>query len=263
MARNSAYGNILSSMKMPDWVFGGEYGDISNMLNQRDNAFEVLQQNELQNEQRQIVLDKQRRMNEYEKSVPNMPSDPTDPLSLGEMYRLQIAQANKTGNPDVASEIQVKLAELEKQQEKQKIADFTNAANMADTISPEVLGQIYPNFPTSEARKIYNSRRQKGTEREGPSTTAIDPRTGRKSRISWSDAAAAQDAGLVIDPSPAQIDDILMKLRSMQDSKPTSSKPAWYIPFSPEGERLPPAAGKMRPSPGDEVEQIKLKRKVQ
>jgi hypothetical protein len=249
---------------MPEWVFGGDYGDISNMLNDRDNKFEILRNNELVNDAGQIKLDKQKRVNEYEKSIQGIPSDPTSPLSLGEMYRLQIAQANKTGNPDIARELEGKLADMEREQRKQEITEFTNAANLADTISPDVLATKYPKFPKSEAQRIYNERRKKSEgEREGASVVAIDPSTGRKSRIPWSQAEAAQDMGLILAPSPNQEYDIEMRLKSAQTKQEGKSSGFSPIPWGVKQDRFPGQSSGARPSVGDQVEQIKLKRKVQ
>lgn len=116
--RSSSYGNMLG--QLPDWVFGGEFGDISNLLNNREQEYQQTRQAETTNEIRDIALEEQRRQQRMDEEMRNSGifSDGKQP-TLGEMYDTKRKIAMQYGGVDDVLSIDKELAQIRDAQEKE------------------------------------------------------------------------------------------------------------------------------------------------
>jgi hypothetical protein len=137
------YGQMVSAV--PDWVFGGEYGQVANVLTDRDQRAANLRRTELSNDIDEIAVEDKRRRNEYEKSIGDVLGGSMDtPLTLRDLYQLQRRKALETGNPDIAMQIEEKLRQQEESQAAKKFSELTTAAKLADDYSYEKTRELFP-----------------------------------------------------------------------------------------------------------------------
>lgn len=252
MARSSAYSAILNSLKIPDSVFGAEYGDISNRLNARDLAFEKLQQQELLNSDNEIDLANKQRRQKYADALPDIFSSGT-PATIGDLYKAQLGKALETGNADVAAKLQEDLLNYEENERKKKVQDFVNAAGLADNVSPETLLSQFPDFPKSEAGRIFGERRKAAATKEA-TFPMINTETGKVDpRVPYSKVMALQDKGWRVtrineyDPN----DDLVRQADEANGQADSSSLGDRLTPWAGPGDRT-----RLQPKPGDEVKEI-------
>lgn len=263
MARTSAYSTILSSLNIPSSVFGGQYGDISNRLNERDAKFESLQNQELLNDSNSIKLENQKRQEEYDKSLEDI-FQSERPKTMRDLYEAQLGKAIETGNGDMAAELQKGILQYEENEREKRIKDFSNAAGLADNITPEILLSQYPDFPKSEAARIF-AKSQRGKIAKEDTFPMINEKTGEiDPKVSYSDAMKKQKDGWRF-TRIGQYDPLQQAISEISGGNPQApAQTPWYLPFSPTGDGpVAQARGdraRQQPAPGDEVRVITRKR---
>lgn len=155
MARDSIYGRLLNASKVPEWVFGGDYGDISNTLNRREMGYEQLQEQELKNEQRQMANDEARRSNDYENALGDIFANGQKPATLRDLYTAAQQKAIETGNSGMALKLEDALREQQQKEEAKKFSDLTTASKIAEDYSYEKTKELFPWM----SKEDYNSIR--------------------------------------------------------------------------------------------------------
>lgn len=160
MARSSMYGSIASMI--PKWVFGGDYGDISNELNQRELSYENLDRVQLDNDQAQIDLQRKQRAQEINDMLAQQFQEQR-PASMRDAYVSAIDAAFNVGDVDTALKYQgavEKLDELTKQQKYESLKDAASLAQMFDydRVNEAMPGVLSP----QEASRIYSESRRRG-----------------------------------------------------------------------------------------------------
>lgn len=126
MARGSAYGDMIKML--PGWVMGGEFGDISNLLNKRDQAYEQTENAEITNDRNQIRLEDERRNADFEEELRkrdifggNQDALPT----LRDMYGRVRDVAMDIGSYEDVMQLQEKLESLNRQAEQDALEKRT------------------------------------------------------------------------------------------------------------------------------------------
>lgn len=194
---------------VPNWAFGGDYGDISNMLNNRDSSYENLKRQEIANDANAIELEAmQRRLRVNDALAGQFQQAP--PATIRDAYMQMRGAAFDAGDVGTALDIQTKLENIDKAARQQKLADLEGAAQFAPVLGYERLNELFPDaLSPQEAAAIAQSRRRGvggsggGVSKER-TVDAIDPATGFISQVPWSQALAEQQRGLILDPSTAE-----------------------------------------------------------
>lgn len=120
MARTSDYGSMIQ--KLAPWAFGGEYGDISNLLNNREQEYEATRAAQAQNDIRELDLEKQQRRADLEAELRRRDifgGNEENPLTLRDMYGRVRDVAMEQGDVDYALRLEEKLQQIQDQQEKE------------------------------------------------------------------------------------------------------------------------------------------------
>lgn len=255
MARSSVYSRALS---LPDWVLGGEYGDIAKTLNSREQSYEQLQAQEQVNDQRQIALDKAEEQAAFEDALSERFGE-NRPTSMRDAYEQMIDLAYETGNP-------LDAIAYESDLNKQKRSELSDAINLSPKLSYEKINELYPDLISESDYNLSRAKRGgSGAPRER-FVRAINPKNGFETEIPWSKAEEAQKLGWILDPSTDMREQILQEVG--QDAPPEKgpAKPDFRL-FAPpansagvqdnRGDRA-----RTGPSVGDQVDTIKRKRKV-
>ena len=157
--RRSLYGSLLNQIDVPEWVFGGEYGDITRLLGNREMANQKVEQNDLLLEENRREAEERRRLDEYEKSL----EDTVGTGSLREMYQRRMRKALETGNADIAAQLEEKLIALDERKENEKLKNRREALKMSSDFPFEAIDAIYPGALTDVkdvADKIYRDARK-------------------------------------------------------------------------------------------------------
>jgi hypothetical protein len=170
MARSSSYGNLLA---IPKWVSGGEYGDISNMLNQREASFENLDQERAMTDLRDMQVEQAQQAQDFQDAIAGRFSGGA-PSDLRGVYQQMIQVANETGNPLQAINIMEKVNNLEQESQRQRLFDLKNAADLADTLPFDRINSVLPGVITPEEASAIRAERARRATRAGGSEEA-DP----------------------------------------------------------------------------------------
>ncbi len=239
-ARNSMYGQMVS--QLPKWVLGGEYGDISNILNNREQEFEATRQAEFDNQNREIILDEKRRkaeLDERMREIDILGGNSESPPTLREMLEKQREVAMQYGGFDDVVDIQRQLEAIQDKQQQEERKKITQSREDEEY----------------EYRK--QTRGQKGSGREEKTVDMYNPETDDFGRVPASKVEDAKRLGYV-DARHPRIDDIIAasqeaKDRAVREAKKTGETP-WYMPFS----SAPPAPASVTPTPapGDQIKTI-------
>lgn len=150
--RSSAYGNILG--QIPDWVFGGEFGDISNLLNARDMGYEKLQAQELQNDENQLDLENKRRRADLQEELRKRDifgGNQDAPLTLRDMYGRVRDASRDLGSVEDYIQMQEKIEAIDRQQKLDKQQEDYKAALTAS------IGRRGAGGSGSKAYNAYNA----------------------------------------------------------------------------------------------------------
>lgn len=122
MARSSMYGQMVQ--QLPKWVLGGEFGDISNLLNNREQEYEATRQAEVLNDMRDITLDREQRQADFEEELRRRDifgGNDGQPPTLRDMYGRVRDVAQELGNYEDVIKMQEKLENLERQRQQDEI----------------------------------------------------------------------------------------------------------------------------------------------
>lgn len=163
MARSSSYGNLLA---IPRWVSGGEFGDITNLLNQREASFENLDQERAMTELRNMQVEQAQQAQDYQDAIAGRFSSGA-PSDLRDVYQQMIQVANETGNPLQAIDIMEKVSNLEQESQRQKLIDLKNAADLADTLPFDRINSVLPGVITPEEASAIRAERARRATRAG------------------------------------------------------------------------------------------------
>lgn len=121
MARSSAYGQMIS--QLPNWVLKGEFGDISNLLNNREQEYEQTQNAQLINDLNQMKLEEQQRQADFEEELRRRDifgGNSDEPLTLRDMYGRVRDVAQEMGNVDYILKMEEQLQKLQEAQAKEE-----------------------------------------------------------------------------------------------------------------------------------------------
>lgn len=264
--RTSLYANAL---KMPEWVFGGDYGDLSKVMNQRDISYETVAQNEIATEGANLKLEEAQRQ-ERMREILNDRMGSSRPATIRDAYQQMAEAAYEAGDPSTALEYESKGEAFDQAQLNKKRAEFASALGIADNASYGRVNEMYPGVLTQDdyARNQKSKRAAKeektkvlygpdGTPEQIPqaaynkyiSAGYIDPTLDdRDVRQIRSDFEKAKGKG---DPGSSGLLDDLTPFERKGDSFPSQAKA--------KGD----TARLAQPSVEDEVKVIKRKRSVE
>lgn len=235
--RSSIYGSIASMV--PEWAFGGDYGDISNMLNNRELSFENLQQQQIANDINAARLDAFQRRASLDDAVAEQ-FQGQRPTSMRDAYSKMLGTAFDMGDVDTALSIQSKLENIDKLERQQRISDLQDSARFANALGYERTKQLFPDSPlTPEDVAALRAGRGRGEVSSGGSgrapkekmVDAIDPSTGFVSQVPWSQALVAQQQGLLLDPSSAEKERIRQEVQAKIAQPPAQDGPGMLDGF--------------------------------
>lgn len=221
MARSSMYGSIASMV--PKWVFGGDYGDISNELNARDLSYENLARTEIANDQARLQLQQEQRSQELDQMLAEK-FQGQRPASMKDAYISAIDAAFTVGDVDTALKYQGAVEKLDEMERRQKFEDLKGAASLAQMVDYNRVNEALPGvLSPQEASRIYSESRRRGSgggegqPRASDYEIVVDKRTGYKQRVLWPKAEQLQETGdYVINPSADQQLQILSDIRTRQ-----------------------------------------------
>jgi hypothetical protein len=218
------YGSVASMI--PEWAFGGDYGDISNMLNNRDLSYENLKRQEIANDANAIELEAMQRRSRINDALAGQFQE-APPATIRDAYMQMRGAAFDAGDVGTALDIQNKLENIDKAARAQKISDLEDAAKLAPVLGYARLNEFFPGALTpQEAGAIAQyHRRTLGDGSKEKMLDAIDPSTGFFSQIPLSQALAAQQRGLILEPSSAEKERIRLEAKANASAPQTESGP--------------------------------------
>jgi hypothetical protein len=151
------YGKLLNSIDVPNWVFGGEYGDITKLLANREMANQAVEQKDLLLEESRREAEDRRRRDEYQESL----GDTVGTGSLRDMYQRRMKKALETGNADIAAQLEEKLIAFDEREKDEKLKDRRDALKMSSDFPFEAIDALYPGALMKDvADKIYRDKRK-------------------------------------------------------------------------------------------------------
>ena len=168
--RNSPYGSFLN--QIPSWVTGGDYGDITGLLNQREASFQNLaqeRQNTLNNE---IALQEKQQAQNLDNTLADIWASDQRPSTLKDMYGVLVNAGADTKNPLVSIDAMSKLSALEEDAQKKKLIDLKEAVNLAPYLDYAKLNQVFPGALSPAEAAIAQ---QEGRRRVAGQKSAEDP----------------------------------------------------------------------------------------
>ena len=272
MARSSIYGNAIMP---PKWAFGGEFGDLSQIMNQRDMDYEKVQQQEMLNDQNEINLESQRRKDQTREALSTRLGGKT-PTSVREAYEQMIEAAYEAGDPISAMEYQAKADDYDQSQVEKRRKDFAGAVGIADNATYERIDELYPGILSREDYNKNQRRIKEGGVKSSDMVEVMSTETGAKDRIPWSQARAAQERGWEVNPSSSRQQDILDGIERRREDIANPPQPGFFsrminptvaepvprpsptpAPQDGRGDRT-----RQGPTVGDQVKVIKRERNV-
>lgn len=167
--RSSVYSNAL---KLPEWVFGGDYGDISTLMNNRDKSYETTEQARQQTESNQYKLDAAEKAQAFSDLVGERFEGDSQPKTLRDAYQMMIQAANESGNPLEGVDILAKVNNLERQSSQDRMIDLKSARDLADAGSADLVRSLLPPEFQDQAETMVESRRPNRSK--GPKERTID-----------------------------------------------------------------------------------------
>lgn len=274
-SRTSVYTNAL---KLPDWVLGGEFGDLSRVMNSRDISYEQVAQSEQQTEEDEIDLEAKRRK-ERMRDILNERAGQSRPATIRDAYEQMINAAYEAGDPVIAMDLESKKQNYEQAQLNNKRAEVTGAIGLAEKGPYGVLKTVYgDNVPISEedANAIYNRRGRSSSdgrtsERKEKYVEVYDTEDNIIRNVPESEAEAGQKDGRMIrtdDPRLLQNMQLTGKPGNAgkNDAKDSADDSGFKV-FRDSSLTAAPQNGRgdrarFGPSVGDQVDTIIRKNKV-
>lgn len=210
-SRTSIYTNAL---KLPDWVFGADYGDLSKTMNARDMGYEQVQQQEQLNDQRQYQLDALQREDDLRQTVSERLGN-TPPANIRDAYQQMIDAAYEAGDPIAAINYQTKRDAYDQNQLTKQRAELSGAISAADNLSSyEQLQKHYKDVLSPEDWAL--NQKKKRAEKEptywmrNNETGEVDPRVPlNEAKVKQKDGwqflqhSASSGSGLNISGTPS------------------------------------------------------------
>lgn len=288
-SRSSMYGSIASMI--PNWVFGGDYGDISNQLNARELSYENLARTQLANDQERIDLERKQRAQELEQMLAEQ-FQANRPATIRDAYATALDTAFNVGDVDSALKYQNTIERLDDMARQQKFEDLKGAGSLAQIFDYNRVNEVMPGvLSPEEASRIFSESRRRGpgdgesrgggaTPRASDYTIVMDRDTGFVRRMLWPDAEAAQANGnVIIRPSADDMARVQLDIRRRQAEEAQSGNssgstfgsvmdflnPTAPLPMARPSPTPADARGdraRQGPSVGDQVKVIKRERSV-
>jgi hypothetical protein len=250
MARGSAYGDMI---KMPSWVFGGEFGDISNLLNKRDQAYEETENAEITNDRNQIRLEEEQRkvdINEEMRKRGVFGDSGDQPVTLRDMYEKRRDIATELGSYEDVVEMEKQLENIKREQEKQEREKIIQERQDEE----------------------YNYRKQRrgagGSDDSGKPEKSIDvynPETDDLRKIPISQLDNAKRVGYVERNHP-RLAEMIEEAQAKKNAPPAKKSSGFFTPWGDEAPAPAPSpspvpgsrgdTARQTPAPGDQVKLI-------
>lgn len=255
---------------------GGEFGDLANIMNQRDMDYEKLQQQEMLNDQNEITLESQRRKDRTREGLSTRLGGKT-PTSVREAYEQMIEAAYESGDPISAMEYQAKADEYDQAQVEKRRKEFSGAINLAPDAGYDRIEELYPGVLSKEDYNRNQRRVKEGGIKSSDMVIVMNTETGAKNRIPWSMAGEAQQLGWEVEPSASRQQEILDSIERKRDELANPRSPSigktikdFFDPTAPVPRPSPTPApqdargdrARQGPSVGDQVKVIKRERSV-
>lgn len=275
--RTSLYGSVASMI--PDWVFGGEYGDLTKLMNAREASYEnlwqeqertrMLQQQTADNQQR---LEDAARKRQVDDSL-RQAFEQSQPADLRSAYQNLIDASLAAGDVDGAISAMEKQSGLDQKKQARELADLQTAGRIAQTFGPDVAEQYFPGvIPPTALGNLY----RKGVPRPTQERTIkmFDMKQGVIADVPVSEAEQKQINGSHVrldDPRIASGDIQLPAFggaSSQSQPPPPSSGESWLpyqvtpVPTPTVGANPRGDVARQGPSVQDRVMNIKRNRQV-
>lgn len=219
-ARTSLY---TSALKMPEWVFGGDYGDLSKVMNQRDVSYENVAQNEQQTQLNDFKIEDQQRQ-ERMREILNDRMGASRPATIRDAYQQMIDSAYEAGDPVMAMDYEAKRQAYEESKVNKRRAELAGAIGLADNLGYDRINEMYPGVLSKDDYTRNQKRIKDGGVKSSDMVIAMNAQTGTKERIPWSEARKAQELGWEIDPSSARQEDILDGIERRKEEATAQAK---------------------------------------
>lgn len=231
--RTSLYGSVASMI--PDWVFGGEYGDLTKLMNAREASYENLwQQQEQTRQQQQRTQINDATIQELQQQ--QAMADALDqqfktsrPASLRDAYESMLNLALDSGDSGGVMKAMGFLNDVDESDRKRKLSDLKDAANLAgDGLGFDRINGLFPNVLTSQDVAAIASRSRRGGEgyTDRNVTYLLDPKTRLPVQVPRSEYNNYISAGY-LDPTRSDPEKVIkaMMPQGNSDTPPTESGP--------------------------------------
>lgn len=267
-SRTSVYTNAL---QLPKWVMGGEFGDLSTIMNNRDKQYEDVAQEEQQTESNDFKIEEERRKDRL-REILNERVGSSRPTSIRDAYEQMINAAYESGDPMAALEYEGKKQAYEQAELNRKRADMTSAVNLADNVDFARIQELFPGVLTRSDYDRNQKRKKAESAKEEKSKILLRP-DGTPERIPER-LYNEYIRNRYIDPNfddrdPRQIKAEFEKANG-NGEQVSSGWLGSLIPYSQKADRFPAQAQAKgdtarlaQPSVEDEVKVIKRKRSVE
>lgn len=207
-SRTSIYTNAL---KLPDWVMGGEFGDLSRIMNARDLGYESVAQSEQQTEKDAYALEAQRRLDDMRQALSDQYGN-RRPGTMREAYQQLIDAAYEAGDPIKAIDLQGKIDDLNESERQNRLSDLTKAGQIAQMYGPEVASQYFPELSSRVLADTSNRKgRSGGSAGKERSYEMIDDQ-GRPKLVPESEYNARSDQGWKRNKSSNPLNDMIAEM---------------------------------------------------
>jgi hypothetical protein len=260
---------------MPKWLTGGEFGDLSTLMNNRDKQYEDVAQSEQQTESNDFKLEEDRRKDRMREILNDRVSN-SKPASIRDAYEQMINAAYESGDPMAALEYEGKKQAYEQAELNKRRADMTSAVNLADNVAFDRIEELFPGALTRSDYDRNQRRKKAESAKEEKSKILLRP-DGTPERIPerlYNEYIKNRYTDPNFDDrDPRQIRAEFEKASRGANGEDGSSDSGWLgglIPYAQKGDRVP-GQGKAQgdtsrlaqPSVEDEVKVIKRKRSVE
>lgn len=273
-SRTSIYTNALN---LPKWVMGGEFGDLSEIMNNRDISYENVAQKEIVTENANLKLEDDQRKERMREILQERTGN-SRPATIRDAYQEMINAAYDAGDPIAAMEYEGKRQAYEDAQLNKRRSELTGAIAAADNLGYDRLNEYYPGVLSKEDYIKNQKRKQDGGIKSTDMVVVMNTETGAKDRIPWSMAPKAQQLGWEVEPSTSRQQDILDRIEQKNEELANPPKPGFFSsilnPTAPEPSPVPRPSpspipqdargdrARQLPKVGDEVKIIKRERSV-
>lgn len=272
-SRTSVYTNALN---LPKWVMGGEFGDLSGIMNNRDISYENVAQEEIVTENANLKLEEDQRK-ERMREILQEKTGNSRPGTIRDAYQQMIDAAYDAGDPIAAMDYETKRQAYEDSQLSKRRSELTGAITVADNLDYDRLNEYYPGVLSREDYNKNQKRKIAGDIKSSDMVVVMNTETGAKDRIPWSMAPKAQQLGWEVEPSASRQQDILDGIEQKREELANPPSPGigktikdFFDPTAPVPRPSPTPApqdgrgdrNRQGPTLGDQVKVIKRERNV-